>query len=137
VPAKFVISKARGGKFRFELVASNGKVLAQSMTHDTKRAAVAALKSVQKNASTDVVDDQSEPERKAAGKAAAAKTAAGRATARKTAAKSTTGAPARKTAARKTTGAATKATAKKASTRSSTRSTARKRVPATATAPQA
>jgi uncharacterized protein YegP (UPF0339 family) len=128
VPAKFVISKARGGKFRFELVASNGKVLAQSMTHDTKRAAVAALKSVQKNASTDVVDDQSEPERKAAGKAAAAKTAAGRATARKTAAKSTTGAPARKT-----TGAATKATATKASTRS----TARKRVPATATAPQA
>jgi uncharacterized protein YegP (UPF0339 family) len=128
VPAKFVISKARGGKFRFELVASNGKVLAQSMTHDTKRAAVAALKSVQKNASTDVVDDQSEPERKAAGKAAAAKTAAGRATARKTAAKSTTGAPARKTA-----GSATKATAKKASTRS----TAPKRVPATATAPQA
>jgi uncharacterized protein YegP (UPF0339 family) len=128
VPAKFVISKARGGKFRFELVASNGKVLAQSMTHDTKRAAVAALKSVQKNASTDVVDDQSEPERQPAGKAAAAKTAAGRATARKTAAKSTTGAPARKTA-----GTATKATAKKASTRS----TAPKRVPATATAPQA
>jgi len=134
VPAKFVLSRARGGKFRFELVASNGKVLAQSTPHDTKRAAVSALRSVQKNAATDVVDDQTEPAKKATTtKAAAAKTTtAPRSTAGKT--------TARKTATRKTATGQAAATSASATTKplATARKTApRKRVAATGAAARA
>jgi uncharacterized protein YegP (UPF0339 family) len=147
VPAKFVLSKARGGKFRFELLASNGKVLAQSLPHETKRAAMAALKSVQKNATTDVVDDQSEPVKATAAKTTGRKTAARKTTARG-ATKSAAATTGRKTTTRKTaaasagsmgesaTGAAagSAGTAGRAAPRKTTSraTTARKRVPATA-----
>jgi len=145
VPAKFVITKARGGKFRFELLASNGKVLAQSMAHDTKRAAVSALRSVQKNAATDVVDDQSEPAKKATTaktavtKSAARKATTGKSAARKTAATKTaaTKTAATKTAATKTAAsspAAKPTTAKTAASTSASRSseTGRKATPRSA-----
>jgi DNA-binding protein HU-beta len=137
VPAKFVLSKARGGKFRFELLASNGKVLAQSVAHDTKRAAVSALRSVQKNAVTDVVDDQTEPAKKAtATKATATKTAAKKTAGRKTAVRTATAkraavksSPAVKSAATMSATTAKKAAARRTTVRKTT--TAPKRVPAT------
>ncbi len=139
MPAKFVLSKARGGKFRFELVASNGKVLAQSTPHDTKRAAVSALRSVQKNAATEVVDDQTEPAKKAtATKAAATKTTASKSTAGKTTArKATTRKTATGQAAATSASATTKplATARKTTARKTT--TLRKRVAATGAAARA
>jgi len=132
VPAKFVLSKARGGKFKFELFASNGKVLVSSAPYDSKRAAAAGIKSVQKNGATAVVDDQTEPAAKAPAKAAAKKTAASRTSKRATAKKAT----ARKSTARTSTArkaAATKKAApaaKKATTRKSVarKTVARKRV---------
>lgn len=96
MPAKFVLSKGRGGKFKFELLASNGKVIATSGSYDSKRAAAAGIRSVQKNGTTAVVDDQTEP---------AAKAPAKRTAASKTAAKQTTSRATKQTTARKSTAA--------------------------------
>jgi uncharacterized protein YegP (UPF0339 family) len=136
VPAKFVLSKVRGGKFKFDLLATNGKVIASSASYDTKRAAAAGIRSVQKNGSTAVVDDQTAP----AAKAAPAKTAAKKTAASRTAKRTSTRTTAKKATARKATASkattAKKATpaAKKATARTSVarKTTARKRVIRTA-----
>ena len=46
---KYVLTKARGGKFRFNLKASNGKVILSSQSYKSKDGAMGGIKSVQKN----------------------------------------------------------------------------------------
>lgn len=61
MPAKFVLSKDKAGKFRFNLVASNGQVVATSQAYSTKTAANNGINSVRKNAPVAAVDDQTLP----------------------------------------------------------------------------
>ena len=77
MPSKFVIKRGTTGKFRFSLHATNGQVIATSEAYETKRAAMAGIASVQKNAAGAAIDDQTEKA------AAAKKTPAKRAPARK------------------------------------------------------
>jgi uncharacterized protein len=54
---KFVVKKGPTGKFRFNLVASNGQVIATSQAYETKRAALAGVESVRKQAPGAVLED--------------------------------------------------------------------------------
>jgi uncharacterized protein YegP (UPF0339 family) len=54
---KFVVKKGSTGKFRFNLVASNGQRIATSEAYETKRAALAGIESVRKHAPGAVVED--------------------------------------------------------------------------------
>jgi uncharacterized protein YegP (UPF0339 family) len=56
--AKYVIKKGTTGKFRFNLLSTNGKVIATSEAYETKRACLAGVESVRKNAAKAVIDDQ-------------------------------------------------------------------------------
>ena len=58
MPAKFVVKKGTTGKFRFNLLSTNGKVIARSETYETKRACLAGIESVRKNAPNATIDDQ-------------------------------------------------------------------------------
>lgn len=88
MPGKFVIKKGTTGKFRFNLLASNGQVVATSEAYGSKAAAMSGIRSVQKLAAEASVEDQttkewtaSEAARKAATKAKkGAATARGKAT---------------------------------------------------------
>jgi uncharacterized protein YegP (UPF0339 family) len=83
MPATFVLQKGSTGKFRFNLVASNGQVVATSEAYNTKAAAMAGIASVRKNASGAGMDDRtkaapakaSAPAKKAAARKPAAKRA--------------------------------------------------------------
>jgi uncharacterized protein YegP (UPF0339 family) len=55
---KFVVKKGSSGKFRFNLVASNGEVIATSESYESKSSAMKGIESVRKNAADAVVDDQ-------------------------------------------------------------------------------
>lgn len=92
MPAKFVLKKGTTGKFRFSLLATNGKVVATSEAYETKRAALAGIASVQRIAAGAAVEDTTAaaPARaaaKPAAKAPARKPAARKPAARKPAAK--------------------------------------------------
>jgi uncharacterized protein YegP (UPF0339 family) len=76
VPAKFVVKKGSTGKYRFNLVASNGQVIATSEAYETKAKAMAGIESVRKNAAGAVLVDGTAP----AAKPAAAKPSGGTAT---------------------------------------------------------
>ncbi len=56
--AKFVVKKGSTGKFRFNLVASNGEIIATSEAYNSKASAMKGVESVRKNAPTATVDDQ-------------------------------------------------------------------------------
>jgi len=56
--AKFVVKKGSTGKFRFNLVASNGEIIATSEAYNSKASAMKGIESVRKNAPTATVDDQ-------------------------------------------------------------------------------
>ena len=56
---KFVIKKSSDGQFRFTLVASNGQVVATSETYSRKASAMNTIASIQKNAASAAIDDQS------------------------------------------------------------------------------
>jgi uncharacterized protein len=56
---KFVIKKSSDGQFRFTLVASNGQVVATSETYSRKASAMSTIASIQKNAASAAIDDQS------------------------------------------------------------------------------
>ena len=56
--AKFVLKKGSTGKFRFNLVATNGQVIATSESYETKASAVNGVESVKRNAPNAEVDDQ-------------------------------------------------------------------------------
>ncbi len=58
--AKFVVKKGSTGKFRFNLVASNGEIIATSEAYNTKAAALKGIESVKKNASGAPVEDITE-----------------------------------------------------------------------------
>ena len=82
MPAKFVIKKGTTGKFRFSLHATNGQVIATSEAYESKRAAMAGIASVQKNAAGAAIDDQTVASSSGSG-SGAAKSTARKTTARK------------------------------------------------------
>jgi uncharacterized protein YegP (UPF0339 family) len=55
---KFVVNKTSNGQFRFNLVASNGQVVATSESYTRKTAALQTIASIQKNAGSASVDDE-------------------------------------------------------------------------------
>jgi uncharacterized protein YegP (UPF0339 family) len=58
VAAKFVLKKGTTGKFHFNLVATNGQVIAASEAYESKAAALNGIESVKKNAPVAELDDQ-------------------------------------------------------------------------------
>jgi uncharacterized protein YegP (UPF0339 family) len=71
--AKFVLKRGTTGKFRFNLLATNGQVIATSESYESKAAALSGIKSVQANAAGAGIDDQTAPASGAAKKAPAKK----------------------------------------------------------------
>jgi uncharacterized protein YegP (UPF0339 family) len=55
---RFVIKKASNGQFRFNLIASNGQVLATSETYTRKESALDTIKSIQSKAGAATIVDQ-------------------------------------------------------------------------------
>ena len=79
---KFVLDKGRTGKFRFNLFATNGRIIATSETYDSKAAALKGLAAVQRLAAGATVLDRtngavakSAPAKKAGAKKTVAKKA--------------------------------------------------------------
>jgi uncharacterized protein len=58
--AKFVLKKGSTGKFRFNLVATNGQIIATSEAYESKASALKGIESVKRNAPTAEVDDQTD-----------------------------------------------------------------------------
>jgi len=57
--SKFVLKKAKGGQFMFNLIANNGKVVLTSETYKSKASAMNGIKSVKKHAAADKNFDRS------------------------------------------------------------------------------
>lgn len=57
---KFVMKKTTSGEFRFNLVASNGQIVATSESYKERRSALATIESIRKNAGTAATDDQTQ-----------------------------------------------------------------------------
>ncbi len=55
--AKFVLKKGSSGKVHFNLLATNGQVIATSEAYESKAAAMNGIQSVKKNAPVAEVDD--------------------------------------------------------------------------------
>jgi uncharacterized protein YegP (UPF0339 family) len=55
---KFVLKKNSAGKFHFNLLASNGQVIATSEVYEPNAAALNGIESVKSNAQGAAVDDQ-------------------------------------------------------------------------------
>jgi uncharacterized protein YegP (UPF0339 family) len=58
LPAKFVIKKGTTGKFRFNLLSTNGQVVATSESYNSKASAMGGIRSVQKLAADATIEDQ-------------------------------------------------------------------------------
>lgn len=58
--AKFVLTKGSTGKYRFNLVAPNGQVIASSESYESKDGALNGIESVKRNAAGAEVDDQTQ-----------------------------------------------------------------------------
>jgi len=56
--AKFELKKTSNGQFRFNLKAGNGEIIATSESYTTKQSALNGIESVQNNAPSATVDDQ-------------------------------------------------------------------------------
>jgi uncharacterized protein YegP (UPF0339 family) len=56
---KYQIKKSSNGQFRFNVVASNGQVLATSETYVKKASAISAIESIKKNAAGADIEDLS------------------------------------------------------------------------------
>ena len=56
--AKFVLKKGSTGKFRFNLGAPNGQVIASSEAYESKASAINGIASVKRNAPNAEIDDQ-------------------------------------------------------------------------------
>ena len=56
--AKFVLKKTDSGQFHFNLLATNGRVIATSESYKTKAAALNGIESIKKNAPVASTDDQ-------------------------------------------------------------------------------
>ncbi len=59
MPAKFVLRKTTGG-YHFNLKATNGRVIASSERYETKRAALAGIESIRKNAPAATLVDETD-----------------------------------------------------------------------------
>jgi uncharacterized protein YegP (UPF0339 family) len=55
---KFVVKKSSNGQYRFNLVASNGQVVATSESYSRKTSALNTIASIRKNAADANVEDQ-------------------------------------------------------------------------------
>lgn len=55
---KFVLKKSSNGKYHFNLVATNGQIIATSEMYERKASALNGIESVKKNAPDAEVDDQ-------------------------------------------------------------------------------
>jgi uncharacterized protein YegP (UPF0339 family) len=55
---KFVMKKTSNNQYRFNLVASNGQVVATSETYTRKASALDTIESMRKNVATATIDDQ-------------------------------------------------------------------------------
>ena len=60
MPARFVLKRGSTGKFHFNLLATNGQVIATSEAYESKAAAMNGIESVKKNAPVAGVDDETE-----------------------------------------------------------------------------
>ena len=58
--AKFVLKKGSTGKYRFNLVATNGQIIATSEAYESKASAPKGIESVKRNAPNAEVDDQTD-----------------------------------------------------------------------------
>ncbi|MYS80397.1 YegP family protein [Embleya scabrispora] len=58
VPAKFIVTKGRSGKYGFVLAAANGATIIKSSPYETKREALTAVRYIQRNGDTETVDDR-------------------------------------------------------------------------------
>jgi uncharacterized protein len=58
--AKFVLKKGSIGKFRFNLVTTNGQVIATSEAYESKASAINGIESVKRNAPSAEIDDQTD-----------------------------------------------------------------------------
>jgi uncharacterized protein YegP (UPF0339 family) len=56
---KFQIKKTSNNQYRFNVIASNGQVLATSETYVQKGSALSAIESIKKNAAAAATDDLS------------------------------------------------------------------------------
>jgi uncharacterized protein YegP (UPF0339 family) len=57
MPARYVLTKSTGG-YHFNLVATNGEVIASSETYTSKSGALNGIESVRQNAPDATVDDR-------------------------------------------------------------------------------
>lgn len=57
---KFELYKDNAGKFRFRLKAGNGQIIAVGEAYESKAAAQNGIKSVQDNAASATIDDQTD-----------------------------------------------------------------------------
>ncbi len=90
MPGKFVIKKGTTGKFRFNLLSTNGQVVATSEAYNTKASAMGGVRSVKSLAADAAIEDQTTKEwaaSESARKAAAPAKRAAKTTARKVAKK--------------------------------------------------
>jgi len=55
---KFVMKKTCNNQYRFNLVASNGQVVATSETYTRKASAMDTIESMRKNVASAMIDDQ-------------------------------------------------------------------------------
>ncbi len=55
---KFVVKMSSNGHFRFNLVSSNGQVVATSESYQRKDSAMSTIASIQKNAGAATIDDE-------------------------------------------------------------------------------
>jgi uncharacterized protein len=55
---KFVLTKTSSGQFHFNLLASNGKVIASSESYKTKAAALNGINSIRTNAAGAALEDK-------------------------------------------------------------------------------
>lgn len=83
MPAKFIVKKGPTGKFRFNLVAPNGQVVATSQAYESKAACMAGVRSVQKSAAGAAIADLTASAKPTPAKPAAAKPAPRKPAARK------------------------------------------------------
>jgi len=71
MPAKFTVYKDKAGKFRFNLKAGNGEIIAVGESYPDKKSCLKGIESIKKNAATaQIVDSTIEaPKKEAAAKA--------------------------------------------------------------------
>ncbi len=62
MPGKFVIKKGSTGKFRFNLLSTNGQVVATSEVYNSKASAMGGVRSVKKLAGEASIEDQTTKE---------------------------------------------------------------------------